>query len=119
MKKSSIMLFISLAMFACSSEISYKTEDVQALAQSVKAHEITLYGTADCIYCTQAKQWLNQNQFAFTDCDINNNAQCAAQFKHHQGYGTPLIVIQRHGKQHIMRNGFDSDEFLLALQSGK
>ncbi len=118
------LLAMFLAVTACSdsiskgsSKVSYKTEDLQALAQTVKAKEIIMYGTADCMYCNQAKGWLNQNNFPFTDCDMYASKRCEQAYYDYNGNGTPLIVIKRHGTEHVMRDGFDTDELLLALQA--
>lgn len=115
-----IIFAVSTVLSACgststSNNISYKTEDIQALAQTVKADEITMYSTPDCMYCNQAKDWLKENNFAFTDCDMTTSQQCEQQFHDFNGNGTPLIVINRHGKQHLMTEGFDSDELLTVL----
>lgn len=75
-----------------------------------------MYSTLDCMYCNQAKGWLNQNHFPFTDCDMTASQQCQQQYNDYGGNGTPLIVINHHGKQHIMKDGFDSDELLITLQ---
>ncbi len=117
-----LLLAMFLAVTACSdststNKVSYKTEDVQALAQTVKAKEIIMYGTPDCMYCNQAKGWLNQNNFPFTDCDMYASKRCEQAYYDYNGNGTPLIVIKRHGTEHVMRDGFDTDELLLALQA--
>jgi glutaredoxin len=110
------LMVFSLFFLACTSKLSYKTADIQALAQTVKANDIIMYSTPDCMYCNQAKGWLNQNHFAFTDCDMTASKQCQQQYNDYGGNGTPLIVINNHGKQHIMKDGFDSDELLITLQ---
>lgn len=59
------LFFILLTNFllSCtpSPTVSYKTSDIQALAQTVKADDIIMYSTPDCIYCNQVKGWLNQS----------------------------------------------------------
>ena len=114
MKK--LLTLLSLTLVACTPTASYKTADIQALAQTVKAEDIIMYSTLDCMYCNQAKGWLNQNHFPFTDCDMTASQQCQQQYNDYGGNGTPLIVINHHGKQHIMKDGFDSDELLITLQ---
>lgn len=114
---------VSLSLTACgggtsaSQNISYKTEDIQALAKTVNAEDITMYSTPDCMYCNQAKGWLNQNNIKFTDCDMTTSQQCEQEFHQYQGDGTPLIVVRKNGKEHLMKDGFDSDELLMALKS--
>lgn len=111
-----LIFILAIFLVACSPQVSYKTEDVQALAQTVKPEDIIIYTVPDCMYCNQAKAWLKQNNFAFTDCDMSISQQCQKQFDGYGGNGTPLVVIKKHGKQHIMTDGFDSDELMIALQ---
>lgn len=114
--KSLFLCIVALILCACSPTVSYKTEDIQALAQTVKEGDIIMYTTPDCTYCNQAKKWLSQNNFAFTNCDITTSKQCRQQYDNYGGNGVPLVAIQKHGKQHLMKDGFDSDELLIALQ---
>jgi len=44
------------------------------------------------------------------------DARCEQEFRDYGANGTPYLVLQRHGKSHHMKDGFDSDEFLAALQ---
>lgn len=93
------------------------TAQIQQLAASVKAEEVVMYSTTECPYCREAKGWLAQNGFAFTECNMSVERRCEAEFKAYGGNGTPFLVIRRNGKGHHMKDGFDSDEFLAALRS--
>lgn len=89
---------------------------VQTLAASVKAEDVVMYSTTECSYCHAAKGWLAQHGFAFTECNMSIERRCEAEFSAYGADGTPFLVIRRGGKEHLMKNGFDSDEFLMALQ---
>lgn len=89
---------------------------IQTLAASVKAEEVVMYSTSECSYCHAAKGWLAQNGFAFTECNMSIERRCETEFKAYGADGTPFLVIRRGDKEHLMKNGFDSDEFLVALQ---
>lgn len=93
------------------------TAQIQTLAASVKAEEVVMYSTTDCSYCHAAKGWLAQNGFAFTECNMSVQRRCESEFKAYRGNGTPFLVIRRGDKEHHMKDGFDSDEFLAALLS--
>jgi glutaredoxin len=54
-----------------------------------------MYSTPDCMYCNQAKGWLNQNHFAFTDCDMTANQQCQQQYDDYGGNGTLRLFIEK------------------------
>ena len=92
-------------------------DQLQTLAASIKAEEVVMYSTTECPYCREAKGWLAQNGFAFTECNMSVERRCEAEFKAYGGNGTPFLVIRRGGKEHHMKDGFDSDEFLAALRS--
>jgi glutaredoxin len=82
------------------------------LAATVKAEEVVMYSTTECTYCAQAKGWLNQNGFAFTECNMSVSSECERQFKSYGADGTPFLIV----RGHQMKNGFDSDEFISLLQ---
>ncbi len=90
---------------------------IQILAASVKAEEVVMYSTTECPHCHAAKGWLAQNGFAYTECNMSVERRCEAEFKAYGGNGTPFLVIRRGGKEHQMKDGFDSDEFLAALRT--
>jgi glutaredoxin len=89
---------------------------IQTLAASVKAEEVVMYSTTECPYCREAKGWLAQNGFTFTECNMSVERRCEAEFKAYGANGTPFLVIRRGGKERLMKDGFDSDEFLAALR---
>ncbi len=88
---------------------------MQALADTVRPGDVTMYSTTECGYCTQAKSWLNQYGFAFTECNMSNVERCETEFRELGGTGTPFLVVQRGEKTYRMRNGFNSEEFLALL----
>jgi glutaredoxin len=88
------------------------SEQIGALAATVKAGDVVMYSTTECGYCTQARAWLNQNGFAFTECNMSVDQRCVQEFRNYGADGTPFLLVR--GYQ--MKNGFDSDEFLAALK---
>ncbi|MDB5815468.1 MAG: glutaredoxin-like protein [Rhodocyclales bacterium] len=88
--------------------------ELSALAVGVKANEVVMYSTSECPYCAQAKNWLNQNGFAFTECNMSEAHRCEDEFRSYGGIGTPYLVVRGH---HV-KDGFDPDEFLTALRAG-
>lgn len=89
--------------------------EIAALAATVQPADVVMYSTTKCPHCAQAKGWLSQNGFAFTECNMSIERRCESEFKSHGAVGTPYLLVQRHGKTHHMKDGFDSDEFLAAL----
>lgn len=88
---------------------------VASLASTVGTGDVIMYSTTECGYCTLAKRWLAQNGFAFTECNMSNDARCESEFRSYGADGTPFLVINRGGKSYLMKNGFDSDEFLALI----
>jgi glutaredoxin len=89
---------------------------IQALAATVKPEQVVMYSTTECPHCAQAKGWLRQYGFAFTDCNMSVERRCETEFRAFGATGTPYLVVHRAGKTHHMKDGFDSDELLAALQ---
>jgi glutaredoxin/predicted RNA-binding Zn-ribbon protein involved in translation (DUF1610 family) len=87
-----------------------------ALAAKVSAGDVVMYSTSVCPYCAQAKGWLSQNGFAFTECNMSTTPSCIAEFKSLGGDGTPFLVVRQGGKVSYMKDGFDSEEFLALLK---
>lgn len=79
-----------------------------ALAQP----EVTVYGTAWCGYCKNARNWLTLHQVRFQDVDIEQDAKGMQQFRALGGQGVPLLKV---GKDVI--RGFDAESFLIAWQA--
>lgn len=89
------------------------TEDLHALAATVKPGDIVVYSTSTCSSCAQTKSWLGSNGFAYTECDVEREARCDREFSQLHGQAVPLLVVR--GKR--MSEGFDGGEFVAALRS--
>ncbi len=99
-----------------STESGMPLDQLHALAATVKAEKVVMYTTTECPYCREAKAWLSQYGFAFTECNMSLSNQCIDEFKSYGANGTPFLIIRRGNKVHQMNDGFDSNEFLAALQ---
>ena len=64
----------------------------------------------------QARGWLADKGFAFTECNMSVDRRCGDEFRAYKANGTPFLVIRRGGRTHEMHEGFDSEEFLAALR---
>lgn len=86
--------------------------ELVALATTVKPGDVVMYSTTECTYCAQAKSWLNQYGFPFTECNMSVSADCEREFRSFGANGTPYLIVRG---QH-MKDGFDSDEFIALLK---
>ena len=93
-----------------SSDVS--AEELRRLAANVGQGDVVIYTTAECPYCAQAKAWMTQYGFAYTECDTEANQSCADEFERLNGNGVPYLIV----RGHHMKDGFDSDEFVAALR---
>jgi glutaredoxin len=85
--------------------------ELSALAATIKSSDVVMYSTTECIYCAQAKSWLKQYGFAFTECNMSVDAECERQFKNYGADGTPFLMV----RGHPMREGFNTDQFIALL----
>ncbi|MCA3176728.1 MAG: hypothetical protein ING36_14570 [Burkholderiales bacterium] len=69
---------------------------IKTLAVSVKYEEVATYTT--------------------TECNMSVERRCESEFKSYGANSTPFLVIQCHGETDLMKDGFDSDEFLAAVR---
>lgn len=91
-------------------------QQMSALAAKVSAGDVVMYTTSVCPYCAQAKGWLSQYGFAFSECNMTTMPACIAEFKSLGGDGTPFLTVRHGGKVSYMKDGFDSEEFLALLK---
>ena len=91
---------------------SMSAEAVASLASTVKAGDVTIFTATDCQYCADAKEWMKHYGFAFRECDVSREQHCQREFSSYRATGVPFLLIR--GRQ--MRDGFDADLFLAALQ---
>ncbi len=67
---------------------------------------VTMYATSWCGYCKKARAYFQQNNIAFTEYDIETNAQARKAYDKLGGRGVPVILI---GKKRL--NGFSEKGF--------
>ncbi|HMV18001.1 MAG TPA: glutaredoxin family protein [Rhodocyclaceae bacterium] len=91
-------------------------EALRSIASTVQPGEVTMYSTTECAYCAQARAWLTQYGFAFTECNMSLDRRCEREFLAYGATGTPYLVIRRGGRTYHMKDGFDSEEFLRVLK---
>jgi glutaredoxin len=84
---------------------------IAALAASTAAADTVIFTTNECPHCAVAKGWLAQNGFAFTECNMSQDARCIDAYRSHGADGTPFLLV----RGQPMRDGFDSDQYLALL----
>ena len=80
------------------------------VAASAKPGDIFMIASVTCTYCAQARAWFDANHVPFTECLIERDARCAAQYNALMAPGTPVLVVR--GKRQV---GFSAQAVADAL----
>lgn len=82
-------------------------DKMAALAQP---GDIRMLSSTTCAYCAAARRWMQQHGVAFSECFIETDTACAAQFEASRAPGTPVLLVR--GQPQV---GFDAQRVLDAL----
>ena len=82
--------------------------DVAALA---RPGDIRMLASETCPICHVARGWFRDNGVAYSECLIERDTACRAEFDATRSPGTPVIVVR--GTPQV---GFDPDRLQRALQ---
>ena len=81
---------------------------VAALAQP---GDIRMLSSETCAVCTVARGWFTEHRVPFSECLIERDAQCQADFDATRSPGTPVILVRG-----VPQLGFNPERLRLALQ---
>lgn len=87
--------------------------DLQALAKTVPAGAVMMYTTSECPYCAQARSWLDQYGFSYTECNMSHDQSCHSEMQRLGGQGVPFLVVRG---EPMGDGGFDTEEFIRRLR---
>ncbi len=83
-------------------------EQVAALA---RPGDIRMLSSTTCAFCTAARLWMQQHDVSFSECFIETDTACAAQFEAARAPGTPVLLVR--GQAQV---GFDAQRVRDTLQ---
>ena len=83
----------------------------ERLAALARPGDIQMLSSTTCAYCAVARQWLQQHDVAFSECFIETDKACAAQFEAVRAPGTPVLLVR--GQAQV---GFDAPRVLDTLR---
>ncbi|MFM7505990.1 MAG: glutaredoxin family protein [Rubrivivax sp.] len=66
----------------------------ERIAQAVAPGDLHMISSTTCGICTQARRWFTGHGVAFTECFVERDAACRAEFERLQAPGTPVIVVR-------------------------
>jgi hypothetical protein len=84
-------------------------EQVAGLAQP---GDIRMLSSETCAICTLARGWFTEHRVPFSECLIERDAQCRADFDATSAPGTPVILVRG-----VPQLGFNPERVRLALQA--
>ena len=86
--------------------------DVQGRQAAVLARpgDIRMISSENCVLCLEARTWLLRNEVAFSECLIERDAACRADFDASSAAGTPVMVVR--GQPQL---GFNAERLRQAL----
>jgi len=64
------------------------------VAASAKPGDIFMIASVTCTYCAAARAWFNANGVPFSECFIERDERCAAQYNALMAPGTPVMVVR-------------------------
>lgn len=76
------------------------------ISKTDSGQNVVIYSAEWCGYCKKAKKYFKNNNIAFTDYDIENDARAKKRYKAMGGNSIPIIIV---GKKRM--NGFSVKGF--------
>jgi len=70
-----------------------RAEQFEAIRQASPEGRIKLYTSATCIFCDQAKAWLNEAHVPFQECRVDEPGSCAEAYAGMGAPGTPVVQV--------------------------
>ena len=83
-----------------------------AVAALAQPGDIRMLASESCAPCRVARQWLIDHRVAFSECLIERDAACRAEFEATRSPGTPVMLVR--GQPQL---GFSSPRLLQSLRS--
>lgn len=65
-----------------------------ALAALARPGDIRMISSVTCVYCTRAREWLTTHRVAHSECFIEREPACLAQYQALGGPGTPTLLVR-------------------------
>jgi glutaredoxin len=85
----------------------------ERMAALARPGDIHMLSSETCVICARTRIWLQQHDVSFTECTIETDSACAAQFEAARAPGTPVLLVR--GQPQL---GFDAQRVIDALQRG-
>ncbi len=64
------------------------------VAADARPGDIRMIGSVTCVYCAQARAWFEANRVPYSECLIERDPTCAAQYNALMAPGTPVMIVR-------------------------
>jgi len=82
----------------------------EALRAVARPGDIRMLSSTTCIFCTQARGWLNRHALPFQECFVDLDAGCAEEYDRLGRPGTPTVLVRGQAQR-----GFNAERITRAL----
>ncbi len=66
----------------------------ERIAQAAAPGDLRMLSSTTCGICTQARHWFREHGVAVSECFVERDAACRAEFQRLQAPGTPVILVR-------------------------
>ncbi len=80
---------------------------------NITSQKVILYGTTWCGYCKKTRQFLKENNIAFTEFDIEHSHEGRRRYDAINGNGVPVLEVNN-----MVIQGYAPEAILAALNDG-
>jgi glutaredoxin len=85
----------------------------QSLRVAARPGDIIMLSSTNCVFCLRARNWLDAEKIAYSECFIETDAACAALYRAQMAPGTPTFLVK--GQRVV---GFDKQRLVELLAAG-
>lgn len=107
----SLLIVIAIAAaagWAWRSHVS--SRDAELLAQHVQPGDIRMISSETCGWCTAARRWMQEEGVPFSECFVERDERCMADYQALGAQGTPTLMVRG---QRVL--GFDRQRIIELL----
>jgi glutaredoxin len=66
----------------------------EEIARLARLGDIRMVSSQTCVFCDRARLWFDTHHVAYSECFIERDGACAAQYRAQNSPGTPLIWVR-------------------------
>lgn len=91
----SLLVVVAVAWLASAAWRSHvEAQDGELLAQGVQPGDIRMFSSETCPYCVAARRWMTEEGVPFSECFVERDEQCMADYQALGAEGTPTLLVR-------------------------